>query len=73
MRLAALFVFMLALPIQAEEFRPVPPKSVGMDAEKLAEIDSLMQKNVENGRAVGCLALVVRNDKVAYFKMWTNH
>lgn len=72
MRSAAflLFAFVLIVPVAAEEFRPVPPESVGMDAEKLAEIDAVMQQQVDDGRIVGCLALVVCDGKPAYFNTW---
>lgn len=57
---------------QAQEplFKVVKPESVQLDSAKLSEIDTYMQKNVDDGKIVGCLGLIARGDKVAYFKMW---
>lgn len=56
--------------IAEDVFDVVPPKSVGLDADKLNQIDDLMKAEVESGRVAGCLALVAREGKVAYFKAW---
>ena len=66
--LALLFVSTVA---SAESvFEVVAPGSVGLNAEKLDEIDKLMQSEVDSGRVAGCLALIARGEKVAYFKTW---
>lgn len=51
-------------------FTTVAPESVDLDSEKLAEINTLMSKEVDEGRIAGCLGLVYRDGKVAYFNMW---
>ncbi len=65
-----LLLFVLTLPVRAAEFEAVSPESVGFDAKKLAAIDDAMQAHVDEGRIVGCSALVVRDGKVAYFRTW---
>ena len=54
----------------ADVFKVVPPESVGLDGSKLEQIDDLMRPEVDSGRIAGCLALVAREGKVAYFKTW---
>lgn len=57
---------------QASEslFDVVPPESVQLDGDKLRKIDKYMQQKVDDGKIVGCLGLIARGDKVAYFKTW---
>jgi CubicO group peptidase (beta-lactamase class C family) len=71
------FVFLTVLSFVVQQtakaddvFKTVSPESVGLNAEKLAEIDMLMQTEVDAGRIAGCLALVARGEKVAYVKTW---
>lgn len=57
---------------QAEEpvFKVVEPESVQLDSTQLEKIDGYMQKQVRDGKIVGCLGLISRGDKVAYFRTW---
>ncbi len=61
-----------SLLCQAQEpvFRVVDPGTVQLDGKKLESIDAYMQKQVEEGEVVGCLGLIARGDKVAYFRTW---
>ena len=61
---------LVAAQAQEPTFKVVEPESVQLDSNKLAEIDTYMQKQIDDGEIVGCLGLIARGDKVAYFKVW---
>ena len=65
-----LMATVLETPQHQSVFKVVPPESVQLNADKLEEIDTLMQKEVDAGKIAGCLALVARGDKVAWFRTW---
>lgn len=67
-----LVCLLTAIALQAQEpaFKIVDPASVQLDAKKLQDIDTYMQRQVDDGKIVGCLGLIARGDKVAYFKTW---
>lgn len=47
-------------------FTPVAPESAGFDPEGLSRLDGLFESSVEQGKLVGCLALVARGADVVY-------
>ncbi len=54
----------------SEPLAVVDPAQHGFDVEKLGAIDELMERNIQQGRMVGCTALVARADDVVYYKTW---
>ncbi len=47
---------------------PATPESVGMSSERLARIDAMLQKKIDQGVIPGVVALVARNGKIVYHK-----
>lgn len=68
-RLLCLFTASVCLA-QEPVFQVVPPASVRLNPEKLQDIGTLMQDEVDAGRIVGCLGLVARGDDVAWVQTW---
>ncbi len=54
----------------AELYKIVEPAAVALEPSKLAAMDELISAEVEAGKIVGCMALVAREDQVAYLKTW---
>ena len=55
----------------AESFQPLPnaaPSQVGLSAERLDRLSSVLQSEVVRGRVPGAVALVSRNGRIAYFE-----
>ncbi len=52
----------------AEQIDVVSPESVGMSKERLANIDSIVEKAVKEKQVKGMVVLVARHGKIAYFK-----
>jgi CubicO group peptidase (beta-lactamase class C family) len=55
----------------AESFQPLPnaaPSQVGLSAERLERLSSVLQSEVARGRVPGAVALVSRNGRIAYFE-----
>jgi CubicO group peptidase (beta-lactamase class C family) len=48
----------------------VAPMEAGLKAEKLAEIDAVVAKGLENKQMPGCVVLVMRHGKVAWLKAY---
>ncbi|MFC1792954.1 serine hydrolase domain-containing protein [Planctomycetota bacterium] len=71
-------IFLLALTLaanaQTKSIKKSPPlskgspKSVGMSTERLARIDAMCEKAVQNDDIPGVVALVARDGKIVYFK-----
>lgn len=55
---------------QAGKIRTTDPGKVGLRAAKLNEIDALMHDHLEEGRMVGAIALVAKDNQVVYFDKW---
>lgn len=55
-------------PANSSVNRNVLPESVGLSSERLARIDSTIQKSIEEGRIAGAVGLVARHGKIAYLK-----
>ena len=49
------------------------PREVGLNASKLAEIDSLAQDAISQGATPGCVVLVAKDGKIAYRKAFGKH
>src|SRR5438046_1625651 len=65
----AVTVAWLALPAFAEELRPVDrPEDIGFASDRLQRVTEAFQGYVDSGRLPGAVALIVRDDKVAYFR-----
>jgi CubicO group peptidase (beta-lactamase class C family) len=50
-----------------EALPTVDPESVGMSAERLARIDALTRRYVDEGKLAGVVTLVARHGKITYF------
>ena len=48
----------------------VDPSTVGMSADRIAKIDAMLQKSVENKNVPGLVALIARNGKIVYHKAY---
>jgi CubicO group peptidase (beta-lactamase class C family) len=67
--LSVLFgIFLLNLGAWAQELSPAKPESVGMSAERLDRIATVVQHDIDAKRIAGTVTLVVRRGHVAYFK-----
>ncbi len=59
----------LAVPALAEELRPVDhPEEVGFAADRLQRVTQAFQGYVGSGQLPGAVVLIVRDDKIAYFR-----
>jgi CubicO group peptidase (beta-lactamase class C family) len=59
----------LTLPALAEELRPVEhPEEIGFAADRLQRLTRAFQGYVDAGQLPGAVVLIVRDDKVAYFR-----
>jgi len=66
------FVLVLALvalpPLRAEILVPAAPEAAGLDASRLARLDALAERLVEEGQLAGAVLLVARHGKLAHLK-----
>ncbi len=60
----------IAATAPAGEFKVCDPAAAGLDADKLAKIAPAMQRHIEEGKLVGGLGLVARDDRVVYAETW---
>src|SRR6516225_6582432 len=59
----------LTLPALAEDLRPVDhPEEIGFAPDRLQRMTQAFQGYVDSGQLPGAVVLIVRNDKVAYFR-----
>ena len=49
---------------------PVDPGELGFDVEILGEINTLMSEAVQQGRLVGCNAMILKDDQICYYGQW---
>ena len=61
-------VVLLNLCAWAQELNPAKPEAVGLSAERLDRIATVVQHDIDDKRIVGTVTLVVRRGHVAYFK-----
>ena len=68
--MAAIMFLMLMQPLlfAAQESLIVRPETVGLSAERLANVDRLMNRRIEENKLAGCVVLIARKGKIAYFK-----
>lgn len=60
--------FSLAATVARSAPPEVEPQKLGFDAEKLSEIDSIVNEGIEAGEMPGAVVLVGRSGGIAYFK-----
>jgi CubicO group peptidase (beta-lactamase class C family) len=65
--LAALLASVMSCT-QSSVFKPVNPESVGMSAEKLALIDTLISSGIDSGWITGAVGFIARDGKIVYSK-----
>lgn len=65
-------LFLLAIfamfPAAAEVFEPADPESLGFSEQRLERLTTALQGYVDDGRLAGCVALVARKGKLAYYE-----
>ena len=71
MHLKYIFILSFAIlshHINGQSLSGTTPEEVGLSSVRLARIDSLMKKYIEQRKIPGVTMLIARNEKVAYFK-----
>ena len=63
-----LCVAAVCLPAFSQGLPTASPESVGLSAQRLERIGTVMQKYIDEGRVAGTVTLVARKGKVAWFK-----
>jgi CubicO group peptidase (beta-lactamase class C family) len=58
--------FIFTLPAYSEQLSVVKPENVGLSSERLAKIDKMMQKHVDEKLIPGAVILVARHGKIAH-------
>jgi CubicO group peptidase (beta-lactamase class C family) len=58
----------LSVLAAAQDLPAAKPESVGLSSERLARIDTAVQRSIDDKRVAGAVTLVVRHGKVAWFK-----
>ncbi|MFC1673235.1 serine hydrolase domain-containing protein [Pseudomonadota bacterium] len=56
------------LPACAEDYKTVPPQSVGLSPARLQSMDNLIESYVEEKKIAGAVVMVARKGEIAYFK-----
>lgn len=64
--LVAGVAILFALPLAAQQSPRPTPASLGFSAERLARIDSFLQRTVDRGEIAGAVALVMRDGEIVY-------
>lgn len=59
-------------PASSQTIQRVTPQSVGMDPEKLAKVDDIINASIENKEIPGAVLAVVKDSKLAYIKAYGN-
>ena len=62
----ALLAVAVSMPAIAED--PVAPESAGFAADRLSRIDATIERDIENDKLSGAVALVARDGKIVYHK-----
>ena len=65
--LVAVFAVLAFAPAWGQGLPTARPERVGLEAEQLSKITTMMRMDVDAGRTVGSIAAVVRDGKIAYF------
>jgi len=71
----AVFCFALLLlagnlALAADPLPTSSPERIGLSAERLARIDELMERYVDDGSMPGALGMIARRGRVGYFETW---
>jgi CubicO group peptidase (beta-lactamase class C family) len=67
---SAIFLVIGATGAMAQELPTAKPESVGMSAERLARIDSVMQRHMAAGTIANAVTVVMRDGKVVQYKAY---
>jgi CubicO group peptidase (beta-lactamase class C family) len=67
---AAAFLLGAALVLSAAELPAAKPAEVGLSAERLDRLTRVMQEYVDKGQAVGMVAMILRDGRIAYRNAW---
>jgi CubicO group peptidase (beta-lactamase class C family) len=67
---AGAVLLVAAMTCNAQELPTAKPESVGMSSERLARIDSVMQRNMAAGAIANAVTLVMRDGKVVQYKAY---
>lgn len=67
-----LFAAVVAGHAQSGTLKKVSPESMGMNSEKLAQIDREVQRAIDEGNIPGAVVSVVRGDKIVFLKAYGN-
>jgi CubicO group peptidase (beta-lactamase class C family) len=65
-----LFLFLGGPGLAANQLPTAKPDKVGLSPQRLARIDALMERYVDQGRLPGALGMITRRGKVAYLQTW---
>ena len=69
--LLAIFLFLtqsIVCITVAAQVNVVAPKEVGLSAERLSRIDTVLNEYAANGKIPGAVVLIARHGKIAYYK-----
>ena len=69
---AAALVVACAAPAPTGTLKHVSPESMGMNSQKLNQIDREVARAIEEGNIPGCVVSVVRGDKIVFLKAYGN-
>jgi len=68
----AMLGLLVAANALSDELRAGRPGRLGMSAERMDRIDALLQRHVDEGRAVGAVGVVARHGRIAYCRAFGN-
>lgn len=57
---------LISFPVYSEQLKTVKPEKVGLSGERLARIDRIMQKHVDDKIIPGAVILIARHGKIAH-------
>jgi CubicO group peptidase (beta-lactamase class C family) len=63
---------LLSRLVFAQDFATAKPESVGLSSERLDRISTAVQRDIDDKRIAGVVTLVIRHNKVAWFKAQGN-
>jgi len=63
-----LLVFFYQTAFGAEQTPIATPETAGMSSERLANVDRLMERQIQEKKLAGCVVLIAREGKVVYLK-----
>jgi len=63
---------LLAVTGYSQPLQRAAPESMGMDSERLSNVDDIINNSIKAGEIPGAVIAVVRNDKIVYLKSYGN-